>query len=43
MLGLPLSIEWSERLARADDFICNLIPGARKWGSALAILATKGA
>ncbi len=42
-LRLPLSLPWAVNIARLDDLICNAIPGARRLGSSLALLATKSA
>ncbi|HTH37306.1 MAG TPA: hypothetical protein VL572_05030, partial [Pyrinomonadaceae bacterium] len=40
-LGLPItkSVPW--HLGKIDDAICSMIPGARRMGSSVAVLATK--
>jgi SAM-dependent methyltransferase/uncharacterized protein YbaR (Trm112 family) len=39
-ISATLNLAWT--LFRADDAICSLYPPLRKWGSSVALLATKG-
>ena len=41
-LGLKSSLRWAHRVGQVDDAICSLAPGARRLGSSVALLGTKG-
>ncbi len=40
-LGLPLSLDWAVRLSKFDDAVSSFVPGMRKLGSGVAMIATK--
>lgn len=40
-MGLPISRALPWYLGKVDDRVCSLLPGFRRWGSSIAVLATK--